>query len=71
MHKQGDVLNRQKMDGCFFQQVLSQNVRWFLSLHREVLPRFILNSIERPYVPLKNGTRDFKNSSLFKRLAWF
>ena len=31
MFKQGDVLSRQNNDGCFFLQILWQNVRWFLS----------------------------------------
>ena len=37
--KQGDSSNRPKMRGffqqCFFQQILRQNVSWFLSWHRK------------------------------------
>ena len=59
---QGDSLGRQKNYGCFFQQILRQNVRWFFSSHRKTLPSkgFFLKPIERPYVPLKNGSSDFK-----------
>ena len=59
MFKQGDSSSRQKNDGCFSQNVLQQNVRWFLFYYRKVLPRtgLILKPIERPYVPLKSGTR--------------
>ena len=32
---------------------------------------FILKPIERPYVPLKSGTRDFSNNLPFKRSACF
>ena len=31
MFKQGDLLIRYKNDDCFSEQVLRQNVRWFLS----------------------------------------
>ena len=57
MFKQGNLLRRRKIDGCFFQKNVKQNV----SCHRKTLPRrgFILKSLERPYVPLKNGTRGF------------
>ena len=61
MFEQGDSSSRQKNNGCFSQQILRQNVGWFLSQHRKAIPRrgFILEPIERPYVPLKSGTRDF------------
>ena len=29
MFKQGDSSSREKMDGCFFQKILRQNVRCF------------------------------------------
>ena len=32
---------------------------------------FILKPIERPHVPLKNGTKNFRNSPPFKRSACF
>ena len=56
MFKQGDSSSRRKMDGCLFQQILRQNVIWFLSYHWKTLPRrgFTLKSIERLYVSLKN-----------------
>ena len=46
---------------CFFQQILQQNVGWFLSLHRKTLffRDFTLKSTDRPLVLLKSGTRDF------------
>ena len=31
MFKQDDSLSRQKMNSCLFQQILQQNVSWFLS----------------------------------------
>ena len=41
--------------------------------HRKTLPcrGFILKPIGRPCVPLKNGTKHFSNSPLFKRSACF
>ena len=53
--------------GCFFQQVLRQTLSWFLSWHRKILflRGFILKSIERAKVLLRNDTRDFQNSIPF------
>ena len=31
MLEQGDSLNTQKMNGCFFPQILWQKMRWFFS----------------------------------------
>ena len=44
-----------KMNGCFFQQVLRQNLKWFLPRDRETffLKYFILTSTEIEYVLLK------------------
>ena len=47
-----------KMNDCSFQQFLRQNLGSFLSKHWKT-------------VLLKNGTRDFQNSSPFDRLACF
>ena len=57
------------MDGCFFQQILQQNLAWLLFQHLNILPRrsFIPTQTERPYVPLKFCTRDFSNNPSFKR----
>ena len=58
--KQGQSSSRQKND-CFFQQVLRQNVRWFLSQHKKTLLNrgFIPRRIKRSSVPLKKDTKDF------------
>ena len=55
--KIGDSSSWQEMDGCFFQQILRQ-IETDGFWHRKTLPckGFILKHIERPYVPLKNGT---------------
>ena len=60
MFKQGESSSWQKND-CFFQQVLRQNVRRFLSWHKKKLLNrgFIPRRRERPSVPLKKDTRDF------------
>ena len=60
MFKRGDSSNRQK-NGCFSQYVLRQNVKWFLSEYRKTLPRrgSVIKSIEKRYIPLKNGAKDF------------
>ena len=46
---------------------------WSFSQQKKTLLRrgFIFKPTERPYVPLKNGARNFRNSSPFKRLACF
>ena len=49
MFKKYDSSNRTvKINGCSFQQVLRQNLGWFLSLHWKTLflRSFILNSTE-------------------------
>ena len=58
--KQGQSSTRQKND-CFFQQVLRQNVRWFLSQHKKTLLNrgFIPRRIERSSVPVKKDTKNF------------
>ena len=43
----------------------------FLGLHKNKNCAFPLESRERAYVFLKNGTKDFQNSPLFERSAWF
>ena len=55
------------MNGCSFQQVLLQNMGWFLSLHWKIffLRGFILKLSDRAYFLLKKGTTDFQNSPLF------
>ena len=49
MFKQDHSSNRQRNDGCFFQQTLRQSVRWFLSQDRKALPRkdFVLKQMEK------------------------
>ena len=76
MFKQGVSLSRQKNDGCFFHGkmwnikeavVPVKSVFLKISENPQDFRRvFILKPVERPYVPLKNVTRDFKNSALFK-----
>ena len=53
-----------EMNGCSFQQVLRQNLGWFLK-------SFSLNSTQRAQVLLKNSARDFQNSSPFERSVCF
>ena len=64
--EKGGLSNRQKMNGCSFQQVLRQNLSWFFSKHRKMLflRAFILE-------PTENGTKDFQNSLPFERSACF
>ena len=59
------------MNGSSFQQVLRQNLGWFLSKHSKtlLLRDFILKPTERAQVLLKIFTRDFQNSPPFERLA--
>ena len=47
--------NREKMNRCSFQEVLRQNLSWFLSQHRKTLflRGFILKPTERAYIFLK------------------
>ena len=74
MFKKYDSSNRTvKINGCSFQQVLRQNLGWFLSLHWKTLflRSFILNSTEGAQVLLKNGTSDFQNNLPFERSACF
>ena len=61
MFEKGGSSNKHKMNGCFFQLVLRQNSRWFLSSNRKTLflRDFILKRKERAEVLLKNGTKDF------------
>ena len=52
--KQGDSSNRQKMHGCFLsfiQQILRQNMSWFLSKKREIFLR--IGFISKPTVQKK------------------
>ena len=55
-----DLSNRQKKNGCSFQQILRQNFSWFFSKHRKALflSGFILEATE-------NGTKNFQNSPPF------
>ena len=64
--EKGGLSNRQKMNGCSFQQVLQQNLSWFFSKHRKMLflRAFILE-------PTENSTKDFQNSLPFERSACF
>ena len=61
------------MNGCSFQQVLRQNLSWFLSEHWKalLLGSFILKPTEREYVLLNSSTRDFQNGPPFERSACF
>ena len=61
------------MNGCSFQQVLLQNMGWFLSLHWKIffLRGFILKLSDRAYFLLEKGTTDFQNSPLFERSICF
>ena len=73
MFEKGDSSNRQKMNGCSFQQVIWQNLSRFLSEQRKLLflIGFILKTAERAQVLLQNGTRDFQNSAPLERSACF
>ena len=53
-----------KMNGCFFQEILRQNVGWFLSQHRQTLIRrsFTLKPKLITQIPLKNSTTNFQIS---------
>ena len=61
------------MNSCSFQQVLQQNLGWFLSEHwkKFFLRGFILKPTEAAYVLPENGTRDFENSPPFESSACF
>ena len=61
------------MNGCSFQQVLQQNLGLFLPEHEETLfiRDFILKPTEGAQALLKNDSRDFQNSSPFRRSACF
>ena len=67
------ILQKVEMNGCYFQQVLQQNLGWFLSEHRKTvfLRGFILKPTQKAQVLLENYTRDFQNNPLFKRLICF
>ena len=56
-----------------FQQVLRQNLGWFLAQHWKTIfiRGFILKPSDRVYVLLKKRTRDFRNSPPFERSACF
>ena len=56
-----------------FQQVLRQNLGWFLAQHWKAIfiRGFILKPSDRVYVLLKKRTRDFRNSPPFERSACF
>ena len=62
------------MDGCsfhkfYFKMSFCLEMVFVLTQENASSEGFILKSIERPYVPLKSGSRDFKNSPPFKR-SW-
>ena len=61
------------MNGCCSQQVLLQNLGWFLSQDwkKLLLRGFILKPAERPQILLESSTRDFQNSPPFERSACF
>ena len=61
------------MNDCSFQQFLRQNLGSLLSKHWKTLflRVYIVKLTVRTKVLLKNGTRDFQNSSPFDRLACF
>ena len=71
MFKQGDSLNRQKINACSFQQVLRQKFELvFVSTHEILRLRgFILKSTKKAQVLQKDGSRDFQNSIPFERSA--
>ena len=50
MFKQAASSSRQKIHGCFFQQIFWQSLIWLLSQHSETLLHrdFILKPIEKP-----------------------
>ena len=62
MFKHGDSSSRQKMRGYPFQQILRQNVSWFLSYHRkmDLFRGFIFKPTETSWVPLKTELGIFK-----------
>ena len=62
-----------KMNGSSFQQVLWQNLGWFLSQHRKTLflRNFILKPTATAQLLLKHCTMNFQNSSPFQRLTCF
>ena len=64
MFEAGDASNRWKIKVCSSQQVLQENLSWFLSLTQENVfsQRFYFKPTKRTYVLLRNGTRDFQNS---------
>ena len=73
MLAKGDSSNRKKKNGCSFQQVLRQNLSWFLSEHRKTLflRGFTLNPTEKAKFFQKNGTTDFQNSPPFEVSTYF
>ena len=64
--EQVECANRDKMNGCFFRQILRQNVSWFLSYHRKTL---LLKLTERALLPLKTILELLKIA--LQRLTYF
>ena len=60
------------MNGSSFQQLLPQNLSWFLPQHMKTLclRGFILKPTERAWFLLKNGTRDFQNNPIQNNNQW-
>ena len=55
------------MNSCSFQQLIQQNLSWFLSCLRG----FIFKPTERKQFLLKNDARDSQNNPPYERLACF
>ena len=73
MFKQGDSSNRQKLNGCSFQQIFTAKFVLVFILTKEdvLLQEFYFKVNKRAQVPLNDGTRDFQNNPLFERSAYF
>ena len=63
--------NRQKMDGCSFQQRLRQNLAFVLTQENTLSSRFHFKVKRKSIGSSKNGTSAFQNSPPFGRSACF
>ena len=71
MFKQSGLLDR-KWVAASFNKVYGKIWDGFcLNIRKTLFRGFILKPIERAYVPLKSGTRDFWNRPPFKRSVGF
>ena len=56
---------------CFNKYYGKMSIGFFLNKWKRNFLEVFLQPKEKPWVPLKNGTRDFKNSPPFTRSTYF